>query len=341
MKTLLLPLLFLLGCAQVRTDGGQNSFDVATYRALGADERPTYAQTVVRREERDPEGMTIQRLRAAPQGRLKRLALVLLESEVQVTRSGLAASGSNVYLSPRGKQMIAEEVWSAWDRRLREESAAMGVEWLERKALLRSPAFRRYGKIEPDLILDPRLPLGSGDVFWKNGGEKLGMESFMLPARYQDVSILFIPAGEMLIGTKAVEHQKHWVNDLCRELKLDAVLVVGHQASWTAGGKDKRSGEEIPEEMRVAQQAVLLYPFTTYQEVGRDLGKRELPKKSIPLASYSAQVKFPVRVSVPETERTFTTIQDNVLAPLRAANEGMADLMVQRILADLPAPVER
>jgi hypothetical protein len=157
-----------------------------------------------------------------------------------------------------------------------------------------------------------------------------------LPANYQDVSILFIPATEMMIGPKPVEHQKHWVNDICKELDLDAVLLVSSEASWTQGGKDKRTQEVIPEDMEVAVGAAILYPLRSYNLAMKELNRKEpsLPK-SIPVASYTTKVTVPVTLTVPEAEQTFETIEKNVLAPFFGTYQALSALIIDRINTDL------
>jgi hypothetical protein len=329
-------LTLIASCGMVRTDGGQAGFDPQAYVALEPDQHALYAQTVVKREERDPDYITLEKLRASEKGSIRRMGVVLFETQYQPSRSGLAI-GRNVYLSDKGKQALAEETWSFWDRALR-RATGTGVEWVKRTELEQSKAFRAAGAVQADYVMVKRYELGEGDIFWKSGGQEIPMTSLVLPRNQQDVSILFVPATEMMLGPKSVEHQKHWVNEICKELKLDAVLIVSSQASWQQGGKEKRTQEVIPEEMQVAIDASILYPWSTYISVARQLGERNALKKSVPLATYRVKTTIPISISVPEDQQTFETIQQNILTPFRASYQALTALMIERIAADLRAP---
>jgi hypothetical protein len=332
---MLLVLFFVVACGHVRTDGGQGQFDPTLYSSLGPSEHPLYAQTIVRREERDPEGITLEELRQSPAGRIDRIGLVLFETQFQPSRTGLAV-GQNVYLSPRGKQALAEEAWVFWNQTLRARSLGLGVEWWKRDDMDASAAYRGYGTEQTDFLLSRKHQLNSDDAFWKSGGQEIPMESLVLPSRQQNVSILFIPATEMMLGPKMVEHQKHWVNDICKAHNLDAVLIVSSIASWTQGSKDKRSGEVIPEEMKVEIHSSLLYPFSKYhQAAALAKGLDHLPKKSVPLASYSVKTAVPITLTVPEEQKNFATIERNVLLPLRSTYHALSTLMIERLIQDI------
>lgn len=334
--SLLVSFLALISaCGHVRTNGGQADFDPQLYTSLAPNEHTLYAQIVIKREERDPEGMTLEELRHSKSGRINRVGLILFETQFQPSRTGLAV-GRNVYLSPRGKQVLAEEAWRFWDQGLRNRSKYIGVSWMTRKELEASLSFRSYGSEQKDFVLTRQHKMNEDDAFWKSGGEEIPMESLVLPSRQQNVSILFIPATEMMMGPKMSEHQKHWVNDICKANSLDAVLLVSSSASWAQGGKDKRSGEVIPEEMKIDIQSSLLYPFSKYHQAaalvkGLDL----LPKKNVPLATYTVKTKVPVNITIPVEEQNFANIEKNILVPFRATYQALSALMIERVIQDL------
>lgn len=321
----------LVSCGHVRTDGGQAPFDPTLYATLGPSDQPAYAQTVVKREQRDPQDLTLKEIINSEHGQLKKMAIVLFETQFQASRSGLAV-GRNVYLSKRGKQILTEKAWAHWARGLHQTP---NVEWISRKDLTKSPAFRGYGSPEEDLIMRGDLELGSDDIFWKSGGQEIPMGALMLPRDYQDVSVLYIPVMEMMGGTKPVEQHKHWINDMCKEMGLDAVVLVSSIASWEQGGVDKRSKEVIPEEMKMSLEASILYPFKTYQAAGEKKGLKNLPQKSIPLASYTVSTKLPVKLTVPESEQTLSTIEQNILAPFWSTYRALANLVMERMMTDI------
>ena len=327
----LISLLILMSCGHIRSDGGQASFDAATYSTLQPTDHATYAQTVIKREERDPEGITLKELVASPQGQLKKMAIILFETQFQSTRTGLAV-GRNVYMNERGKQILAEKAYSFWSKALAQTAS---VTWLKRSELEKSPAFRSYGSPVNDYVLSKNLKMSDNDIFWKSGGQEVPMTSLILPRNQQDVSVLYIPATEMMITTKMVEQQKHWVNDICKELGLDGVILVSSAASWNAGGVDKRTKEVIPEEAKVNIEASILYPFKAYQAAGAAKGKMNLPQKNISLAVYSVASKLPVKITIPEEEQTFEAINKNLLEPVWSSYEALSALMIDRMITDI------
>lgn len=329
-------LLSLVSCGTTRVDGGQTAFDPQTYLGLDPENHVVYGQAVVKREQRDPEGITLDQLVHSKRGKIKKVGLVLFETQYQPSRSGLAAHGRNIYLSARGKQLLAEETWSFWDKRLRAQSGEE-IAWVKRADLLKAKAFRAYGSEMDDLILSKKLKLSDEDVFWKNGGQSIDALSLVLPRGYQDVTILYIPAMDMMGGAKLVEHQKHWVNDICAELGLDAVLLVGSKAEWTQGGEDKRTHEKIPEQMKLSLEASLMYPLGTYLAAVEEVrgAGTTVQKKAAPFAYYSVRTEFPVTVTVGPEYENFATIQSNLLTPFETNYQALAELMIGRILTDI------
>ena len=330
----LLCLLLVVSCAhKVTTDGGQASYDSATFEGLNPQDVPTYAQTVVKRETRDPEKITLAQFRAHPAGQIHRIGLVILETEFQPSRSGLA-SDRNVYLSARGKQILAEQQWGLWDgelRRLSKES----LTWPKREELTAATSFASTGATEPDYVLKAWDRLNEDDVFWKTPGQRIPSESLIQPAGFRDLSLVLVPAYDLMGGAKPSQHQHHWVNDLCKELKLDAVVIVSVGAEWRRGGVDKRSKEVIAEEMKIRVQATVLYPWSTYHAIGESLGVRNLPKVNVPLASYQVNATLPVTITVPENEENFRSAFRNVINPVRTHYSRLASLVQQRIISDL------
>lgn len=333
-----LSILLLASCGHVRTDGGQSSFDPELFAKLKPSEHATYAQTIVKREERDPDGIKLKELIHSKYGSIRKIGLVLFETQIQPSITGLAV-GENIYLSDKGKQILSREFFNTWNSMLNTMSS---VTWVKPKTIMKSKAFRGYGSVVIDHILREKAELNDTDIFWKSGGKEIPMGALVLPPNSQDVSILYIPAIEMMGGAKMVEHQKHWVNDICKELGLDAVLIVSSTASWEQGSVDKRTKEIIPEEMKIGIESSILYPFSAYHNAAKDLtGSTSLPKKSVPLAFYSVKTKIPVKISVPESERTFKTIQDNILTPLRTNYLALSKLVIDRIITDIHQTYEK
>jgi hypothetical protein len=333
MKNLFL-LLFVISCAhKVKTDGGTSKYDPSVYETLSPADLMTYAQTVVKREERSPDNVSLSQIRKSAEGEIRRAALVVFETEIQPSRSGLA-SDRNVYLSARGKQLLAEELWRHWDRHLRELTSG-AVEWVKRKELIESKAYRTAGSVENNFYLEERAQLSDQDVVWREPGKRIAEETLLLPAGMQDLSMVLIPAQDLMGGAKPSQHQHHWVNDLCKELNVDAVVLVHIASEWRRGSVDKRTQEKIAEEMKLKLRATTLYPWKTYHTVGEGLGKTNLQKLNVPLASYEAETKLPLQITMPESEETFESAMNNVINPVRTHLARLSGLVQERVTSDI------
>ncbi len=330
----ILCLLLLVSCAhKINRDGGQANYEPVVFESLGPQELPTYAQTVVARETRDPDGPKLSDFRKTPAGEIRRVGLVVFETQFQPTRSGLATD-RNVYLSARGKQILTEQMWEHWLQELRRLSGS-ALTWVSRADLMKSKAFASGGFPQPDYILKHRDELSEADVFWRDPGQKIPEESLLQPARYRDVGLLLVPAIELLGGAKPSQHQHHWINDMAKEMNLDAVVVVYLSAEWRRGSVDKRTHEVIPEEMKMLTQAAVLYPWGSYHEVGATLGKNNLPKLNVPLGSYSAKSNLPVKITLTKEAETLDAAMTNVIAPLKTHITRLSNLMIERMLTDI------
>lgn len=327
----ILSLLLLAACAhKVRQDGGSANFDVEAYSALSPAEIPAYAQTVVLRQERDPDRVTLQEIKNSSEGQIKRAAILVFETEIQPSRSGLATD-QNVYLSPRGKQILTEELMRHWEKELKRVSSK--TTWLKRSELLKSKAYRSGGFTMEDLILRRGDQLSEEDAFWKSRGQAIPETSLVVPRNYQDVSMVFVPATQLMNGPKPTQHQHHWVNDVCRELKLDAVLLVYTGAEWRQEQIDKKTNEKLAEELKVKMDVSLIYPFSTYHTVGARKMENGLPKLNIPLATYTVKAARPIKIT--GVEPTLSKANTQVLNPYRQTVEALSSLVIERLATDL------
>jgi hypothetical protein len=330
MKILILFLL-LASCAhKVRQDGGEAKFDTTIFESLSPAELPAYAQTVVVREERDPDRITLTEIKKSPEGQIKRAAILVFETEIQPSRSGLATD-QNVYLSPRGKQILTEELLRFWENQLQRVSSK--TTWIKRSELFKSKAYRSGGFIMEDLIMRRDDQLSEADVFWKIRGQAIPETSLLVPRDYQDVSMVFVPATQLMNGPKPSQHQHHWVNDVCRELNLDAVLLVYAGAEWRQEQIDKKTNEKLAEELKIKLNASFIYPFSSYHSVGEKKMENGLPKLNIPLATYTVNAARPIKIT--GVEQNFVTAQSQVLIPYRQMAEALSTVMIERLATDL------
>jgi len=333
MKHLIL-LTLLISCAhKVTTDGGEGKYDPSMYETLAPSDLLTYAQTVVKREQRNPDDVTLAQIRRSPRGEIRRVGLVVFESEIQPSRSGIA-SDRNVYLSVRGKQLLTEEFWRHWDQQLRTLTGS-GVEWVRRKDLAQSQAYRSAGSIAENYYLTWHAALTDEDVFWREPGKKIPEESLLLPSGMQDLSMVLVPAMDLMGGPKPGQHQHHWMNDLCKELKLDAVVIVHVGAEWRRGAVDKRTQEKIPEEVRIKLRATTMYPWSTYHAVGESLGKTNLRKINVPLGHYEVSAAIPLQITISPEGESFASAMSNVIGPVRTHIKRLGGLVQERVTSDI------
>ncbi len=325
----------VMSCAhQVVQDGGQVEFDYDAYKNMAPEERLTYAQTIVKRERRNPEGVDLEKINTYPQTKIKKIGVVLFETQIKPSRSGLA-SDRNIYLSESGKQALTESFYRTFEFELKKLSRTMALEWMSKDDLEASRAFRSYGSIFRDYMLNRSKKISDLDVFWKKGGEKIPETSLILPANMQDVSLLYVPAYELMGGAKSSQHQHHWVNDMCKELGLDAVVVVAVSADWNRGGVDKRSQAVITEKMEIKVESTILYPWSTHHSILASQKKSTTQKRNMVLAAYSSQAAFPVKITLDPSEETFETAMKNIIFPLNVYTESLLSLMAQRMVADI------
>lgn len=326
---------FFTSCAhKVVQDGGQVAFDYDAFKNMAPEERLTYAQTVVRRERRNPEGVELEDLAQQPAGKIKKIAIVLFETQIKASRSGLA-NERNIYLSESGKQALTESFYRTFEFELKKLSLPMALEWVSKEELEGSRAFRGYGSVYRDFMLNRSKKLSDLDVFWKKGGEKIPETSLLLPANMQDISLMYVPAYELMGGAKSSEHQSHWVNDLCKELGLDAVVVASISADWSRGGVDKRTKAVVPENMIITAEATVLYPWSTHHKILEAQKKSISHKRNMALAAYSSKAEVPVTITLPPEQETFEVAMKNVIFPLTVHTESLLSLLAQRMVADI------
>lgn len=324
--------LLLVSCAhKITQDGGQEKFSHEAFEALTPETFSTYAQSIVLREQRDPDGVTLAAMAKSPDGAIRKVGIVIFESELQASRSGLATD-RNVYLSPRGKQLLTEDLY----QHLKAELERLGgAEWVGIKALKKSKNYQTAGSPINDYILSKNYQLTDEDAFWKKPGERIPEASLLSPRGFQDVSLLLVPATDIMGGAKPNQHQHHWVNDLCGELGLDAVLLVYVDSEWRRGGVDKRTKAIIPEEMKLKVTGSLVYPWGTHHKIAQSLRKSVNSKLNVPLAAYSVSHVQPVLITLPEAEETFENAKTNVIELNQKTLKRLLQLFASRVQQDI------
>lgn len=282
---------------------------------------------------RDPPVGKLDELFSSKFPPLKRVGIMVFEVIPQETRSGLSGH-DKVYLSAAGKQLLAEKMLAVWEESL--PILAPNLDVVKTSKIGKSETFKKNGSAVEDLIKGRHSTLAPDDIFYLPPGKNTPVETLMNARRMRDFSLALVPAGELMAGPKFSEHQKHAVNDLAKELKLDAVLIVYSKVSWTASHTDKHSGEFIPEEISLKLEATTLIPFGNYHQRLTEMGEKgEYPKVSVAYRTYSVKVDVPALISVPPEMENFNTIEKELLAPLMKSYNDLSQMMITRIASDL------
>jgi hypothetical protein len=281
---------------------------------------------------RNPPFGELEKLFGPGQKPLKKIALVVFESEIQPTRSGL--SGENlIYLSEAGKQLLTEGMFRVWEDSLSLLSPEPILS--SKRSIFESKSFRSYGTQEKDYILVRRQTLAPDDIFFLESGKIATTKTVMNPRGMQDFSLLLVPAYELMRGPKFSEHNKHFINDLSKELGLDAVLIVKSDLSWTRSHLDKHSGDSVSEAIYLNLESSILIPWHSYQERLERLGSKEMANVTVCYRSYHGKLKIPANFSYPTNVHTFEAFQRNLLLPMMKSYNDLTQMMIFRLLEDL------
>ena len=161
------------------------------------------------------------------------------------------------------------------------------------------------------------------------------MSLYKSPRGMRDVSFLLVPGTELMGGPKSQEQNKHFINDIAKELHLDAVIIVQNTLSWTAARKDKYSGDMIPEEGKIEIKASVLVPMTRYHERLKLTGDNSTPNLSAVYRAYEGLLKFPLLVSVPVSDESFDIAMKEVITPMLKSYTDLASMVIYQMKSDL------
>ncbi len=335
MLRFILPFLLLTACSyKVVKKGGESSFAYDSQQHYSHESLKAITPSVVRTSKRDPQFGTLAEVFGKGQKPVKRVGIILFETVVQPTRGGLADEDL-VYLSAQGKQIVAENLLSIWEGSF--PIINPDVEYVNVTKIQKAKSFNAYGLDVTDHVLAKRNTLAPDDIFYLNKGKTTTTTTLVEPRGMRDLSVLLVPGTEMLLGPKFSEHQKHLINDLTKELNLDAVIVVMSEISWTAARMKKNSGEHISEEIKMKIAASTLVSFKDYHQRMEKIGKgsSSLPKTTIPFGTYEAEVNLPVRLNVPENEQNFETIEKDIINPMMKSYADLSQMIMIRMGEDL------
>ena len=312
--------------------GGEAPYLYDHTKTYSSSELRDLSSKVIESSLREPPFGRLEKLFGPGQKPLKKIGIVVFESEIQPTRSGL--SGPNlIYLNEAGKQLLTDGMYRTW-------ADAFGIlspeiEVISKAILKKSQAFRSYGSKEKDYILSNRKALAPDDIFFLKIGKTTTTKTIMNPRGMQDVSFLLVPGHELMRGPKFSEHNKHFINDLSRELGLDALIIVKSDLSWSVAHDDKHSGESVPDAILINLESSILIPFHSYHERLKKSGSTEESRVSICLRSYQGRLQLPISLSKLEDEQTYAMIENRLLLPMMKSYTDLTQMMIVQISTDL------
>lgn len=326
-------LLLLSSCSLgVIKKGGDKAYVYDSEKTYTIDELKSLAPQVVTTSQRDPENGKLEELFSADQAPLKRIGILVFETMIQPTVAGLAENDL-VYLSAQGKQILTENLLSIWEQSF--PILGEKVDFVETSEISESKAFKKYGFEVKDLILSKRDTLAPDDIFFLPKGRTTAPQSVLNPRGMRNLSLALVPATELMAGPKFSEHAKHAVNDVAKELNLDAVIIVMSKLNWSVAHTDK-DGESHPEQAVVQLESSILVPLSSYHARLKKTGeKRNLPNTTIAYRAYEAKVKVPVELEKTSEDQNFETIEKNLLTPVLNTYNDLTHMLQAQMIRDI------
>lgn len=330
---IIFSLIFLSACSLgVVSSGGNKTYSYRPQEDYSLERLKSMSTDHVLTMRRDPHEAPLSKLFSPGLHPLKRVGIVIFETEIQPTRDGL--TGKNlIYLSDAGKQILTENFLKIW-----EESFGLlssGIDFVPVRKIKQTPSFLLHGSSEDDFIKSNRSLIAPDDVFYLESGRNNTSVALMNPRGMRDLSLILIPASELMGGPKWSEHGKHFINDVAKELNLDAVLSIISYVSWTSAHTDKHSGEFIPEEMKINIRASTLIPLSQYHKRLKKLNDKRNPSVTVCLGKYESDVRLPINISPEDVKKNFDTISTELLTPMMKTYKDFSQMMISRIEEDL------
>ncbi|MFL5785159.1 MAG: hypothetical protein ACJ76H_11145 [Bacteriovoracaceae bacterium] len=334
MLRLILGFFLLTSCSFLGTksSGGQHRYRYEPDFDYTDSDLRELAPGVVKVETRDPRSGKLKEIFAKDMPDLKRIGIIVFETSIQATRAGLSES-DKIYPSEQGKQLITEKFLSIWDEIA--PMAAENLDYVNSTAIKNSKAITQYGLEVTDYIKADRSKIEPDDITWMPSGKKTPMYTIMNPRGMRDLSFLLIPASELMEGPKWSDANKQFVNDICKELKLDAVIVVMSDVHWTAERKDKFMNENIPEELNLRINATTLVPFGSFQARLEKLKINDRPAINVAYRYHEGRLNIPIKISLPEDQQNFDEIEKRLLDPMFKAYRDLTFMVIDRMASEM------
>lgn len=328
-------LLFLVSCSMGVTEtGGEGHYEYNPLLPYSSEDLSRRSNDYVTTAVRDPIEGKLDELFAPNMPDIKKIGIISFEGMIQSTFGGLAPQDS-VYMSVPGKQIMVESFLKIWEQSL----GVLGkdIDYVKVAKINSSKVSKNYGLDVTDHVLVKRNTLMPDDIFYVNKGKSTSYIALVNPRGMRDLSMLLVPAYQLMAGPKFTEAQKHYVNELCKELALDGVLVVYSSVEWTTKGTDKHKGDkDISEEAKLSVSASLLIPYSQYHERLDKLKFKGIkPQKNTSYRTYSSEVRIPLTITVSEEDKNFETIEKNILIPVMDVYTQLTQMIISRLDADI------
>jgi hypothetical protein len=336
MPKIILALLFLASCASftgTKESGGEERYVYDNSIDYTSEELVQIAPGIVKTSFREPPTGKFADLFNKNQKPIKRIGIIVFETMIQPTVDGLAGM-DKVYVSAAGKQLITEKFLSIWNQSF--PILGQDFDYVSIPKIKKAKTLHEYGVLVKDHVNSNRSALDPDDVSYIPKG-KITTSSTVLNAReMQDVSFVLVPAAELMQGPKFSEHNKHFANDLARELKLDAVIIVMSRVSWTAARMEKNTGVTVPEDLNIQIKSSTLIPIHEYYERLTKAGLNgNQANITMCFRSYEGSLNFPILLSVDPEQENFKTIETEILDPMMKAYKNLAQITIVRMLQDM------
>lgn len=333
MLRIFLLLIILTSCSMgTIKSGGDRSYAYDGKRDYTIADLKEISPQLIETSMREPRVGKLQDLFGEKQAPLKRVGIIVFETRIQPTYDGIAGK-NQIYLSEAGKQIMTENLLRIWEESFKVLSPE--VEFVPTAKIKKAKSFHQYGFLENDFVKAKRSNLAPDDIFFLESGRKTTTKTVLNPRGMQDVSFLLVPATELMGGPKWSEHNKHFLNDLAKELNLDAAIIVMSDLAWTAAHTDKHSGEFIPEEFKLKINASTLVSLSSYHQRLANINIKDLPGVTLCYRNYRSELKIPAVISAADDSKNFDTIEKELLTPMLKTYKDMSQMTLMRITDDL------